>query len=226
MSGAAARARASLAGMALFDSPLLTPDYSLERRYGEGRRLVCGVDEAGRGPLLGPVVTAAVVLDPANIPDGLDDSKKLSAQVREALFLLIMETALAVALVAAPPALIDKLNIRGATLWAMARSVNGLARRAGIALIDGRDVPPGLCCPGVAIVAGDARSLSIAAASIVAKVTRDRMCAIIHCAFPDYGIARHKGYATAEHLAALQRQGVSPHHRFSFEPVARRATVG
>jgi ribonuclease HII len=210
--------------MALFDSPPNIPDFSLERRYGEPGA-VCGVDEAGRGPLLGPVVAAAVILDPRAIPDGLNDSKKLDAATREALFPLIVDSALAVSVTAAPPALIDRLNIRGATLWAMSRSVNSLSRAARLALIDGRDVPSGLACPGRAVIGGDARSLSIAAASIIAKVTRDRMCEVIDNAFPGYGIAKHKGYATVEHLAALAASGACPHHRSSFEPIARLVTA-
>ncbi|HUV32168.1 MAG TPA: ribonuclease HII [Devosiaceae bacterium] len=210
--------------MALFDSAADGPDFSLERRYGEGRP-VCGVDEAGRGPLAGPVVAAAVLLDPARIPPGLNDSKKLLPATRERLYALILDMA-SVSVAAAPPALIDALNIRGATLWAMARAVEGLAPVAAIALIDGRDVPPGLCCPGVAVVRGDGRSFSIAAASIVAKVVRDRMCAVLHAAYPAYGIARHKGYPTAVHLAALARSGATEHHRVSFAPVARLVTGG
>lgn len=208
--------------MQLFDSPPVRPDFALERRYGEGR-VVIGVDEAGRGPLAGPVVAAAVVLDRRRVPAGLDDSKKLTQETRERLFAALIESA-AVSVAAAPPALIDEHNILGATLSAMARAVTGLGLVDAVALIDGRQVPAGLACLGVGVVKGDARSLSIAAASIVAKVTRDRMCAVLDGAIPDYGIGRHKGYATAAHLAALSRAGASAHHRMSFEPVARVAT--
>jgi ribonuclease HII len=187
--------------------------------------VVIGVDEAGRGPLAGPVVAAAVVLDRRRVPEGLDDSKKLSAGTREILFAELVCSA-AVSVAAAPPAMIDEVNILGATLSAMARAVAGLGLADAVALIDGRQVPVGLDCLGVGVVKGDARSLSIAAASIVAKVVRDRMCAVLDGAIPDYGIARHKGYATAAHLAALSRAGVSEHHRMSFEPVARAATRG
>lgn len=210
--------------MELFDSPPVRPDFSLEHRYGEGR-IVIGVDEAGRGPLAGPVVAAAVVLDRRRVPAGLDDSKKLSAEVRESLFAELTATA-AVSVAAAPPALIDEVNILGATLSAMARAVAGLGIADAVALIDGRQVPAGLGCLGVGVVKGDARSLSIAAASIVAKVVRDRMCAVLDGAIPGYGIGRHKGYATAAHLAALSRAGASEYHRMSFEPVARAATRG
>jgi ribonuclease HII len=208
----------------LFDSRQLpihdTPDFTIETRYLEAG-LVCGVDEAGRGPLAGPVVTAAVVLDPMRVPDGLNDSKKLTEKAREALFLEIMAVA-DVSIAAAPPMVIDRRNIRGATLWAMARAVAALPRVPGMALIDGRDVPPELPCPGAAVIKGDARSLSIAAASIIAKVTRDRMCAIIHCAHPDHGMDKHKGYPSPAHLMALDGHGVTPHHRTSYAPVRER----
>ena len=164
------------------DSPVTAagPDFSYElRAFARGARHVAGVDEAGRGPLAGPVVVAAVVLDRQVIPDGLDDSKKLSARQREELYELIVATA-QVAVVTAPPGIILTRNIRGATLWAMARAVHALAVMPDHVLIDGRDVPPGLPAPGEAVIGGDAASFSIAAASIVAKVTRDRMCQIMH----------------------------------------------
>ncbi|WP_297104078.1 ribonuclease HII [uncultured Devosia sp.] len=184
-----------------------------------GARLVAGVDEAGRGPLAGPVVVAAVRLDPARIPDGLNDSKKLTAERREALFEQILSTA-DVAIVSAPPSDIVSLNIRGATLAAMARAVRALPHRVDRVLVDGRDVPPELPCPGIALIGGDGRSVSIAAASIVAKVMRDRMCEIMDCDAPHFGFAGHKGYGTAAHLAALDLHGPCRHHRAEFGPVA------
>ncbi|WP_350333341.1 ribonuclease HII [Coralliovum pocilloporae] len=198
------------------------PTYQLEAdaitRHGGH---VAGVDEAGRGPLAGPVVTAAVILDPKAIPDGLDDSKKLSATKRDALFDAVTEAALAISVCSAAPATIDRLNIRAATLQAMSRSVAALALPTSAALIDGRDIPPGLPCPGSAIIKGDGRSLSIAAASIIAKVTRDRMMEQLEQFYPGYGLGRHMGYGTKMHREALERLGPSPCHRLSFAPVAR-----
>lgn len=196
-------------------------DYSRESSLKmQGYTLVAGVDEAGRGPLAGPVVTAAVILDPTCIPHGLDDSKKLTEKRREALFLEIVTSA-AFCVVSAPPSLIVRLNIRGATLWAMRHAVAGLPQGADIALIDGRDVPPNLNCEGQAIVKGDGKSVSIAAASIIAKVTRDRMCHQMHADYPNYGFAGHKGYGSVAHLENLIQHGPCPHHRAEFGPVAR-----
>lgn len=196
------------------------PDFTRESAaHLRGTVHVAGVDEAGRGPLAGPVVTAAVILDPARIPEGLDDSKQLTAEVRAALFELILASA-TVCVVAAPPSVIATRNIRGATLWAMRQAVLGLAVAPQLVLVDGRDVPPGLPCPADALIGGDGRSLSIAAASIVAKVTRDRMCALMHCDAPLFGFAGHKGYSTAVHLAALEAHGPCRHHREAFAPVA------
>ncbi|NGP17460.1 ribonuclease HII [Devosia aurantiaca] len=184
-----------------------------------GARFVAGVDEAGRGPLAGPVVVAAVRLDPRRIPDGLNDSKKLTAEQREALYEEIVATA-DVAIVSAPPSDILTLNIRGATLAAMTRAVRALPRPVDRVLVDGRDIPPGLPCEGIALIGGDGRSVSIAAASIVAKVTRDRMCKIMDCDAPHFGFAGHKGYSTAAHLTALNSHGPCRHHREEFAPVA------
>lgn len=196
------------------------PDFSHEEMaYARGARCVVGVDEAGRGPLAGPVVVSAVRLDPDRIPSGLNDSKKLTAERRAELFDEILAVA-DVAIVSAPPSDILNLNIRGATLAAMARAVRSLPCPADCALIDGRDIPPGLPCPGIALIGGDGRSVSIAAASIVAKVMRDRMCEIMHCDAPDFGFAGHKGYGTAAHLKALNLHGPSRHHRSAFAPVA------
>lgn len=205
----------------LIDSSVQTePDYSHELALkARGARLVAGVDEAGRGPLAGPVVVSAVVLDPAHIPPGLNDSKKLNEEQREALFELIVAHA-GVAVVVAPPSIILSHNIRGATLWAMAQAVRALPHRPDRALIDGRDLPMGLPCEGLALIGGDGRSVSIAAASIVAKVTRDRMCAIMDCDAPHFGFAGHKGYGTPQHLRALDSHGPCRHHRNAFAPVA------
>jgi ribonuclease HII len=201
------------------------PDYRVERSLlREGAGFVAGVDEVGRGPLAGPVAVAAVILNATDLPKGVDDSKALSAVERERLFEIIMSKALSVAIAFASAAEIDVLNIRGATLAAMARAVNALALRPTFALIDGCDHPEGLCCAGRAIVKGDATCLSIAAASVIAKVARDRMMVRLDAAYPDYGFARHVGYGTKVHLEALARRGPTPFHRLSFAP-ARNARL-
>ncbi len=179
---------------------------------------VAGVDEAGRGPLAGPVVAAAVVLDPNNIPDGIDDSKVLEAEVRRRLCREIMATA-RVGIGVADVDRIDADNILNASLWAMAVAVRDLHLQPKLVLVDGNKTPPDLQCECRAIVQGDAKCLSIAAASIVAKVTRDAMMVELARAYPAYGFERHKGYGTAEHHAAIERHGVTPHHRRSFRPV-------
>ncbi len=179
---------------------------------------VAGVDEAGRGPLAGPVVAAAVILDRKRIPKGLNDSKQLTAETRAALFPRILELALAVGVGEASVDEIDLINIRQATHLAMARAVRALNIAAAFALVDGNDAPP-LPCPCDTLVDGDARSVSIAAASIVAKVTRDRMMDALHDAHPHYGWITNKGYGTPEHLSALGRHGATLHHRRSFAPV-------
>ncbi|MEM6665030.1 MAG: ribonuclease HII [Pseudomonadota bacterium] len=178
---------------------------------------VAGVDEAGRGPLAGPVVAAAVILSPDTPPAGLGDSKTLPEATRNRLFDAILETA-HVGVGIMPPATIDRLNIRGATLLAMARAVDALPVTPGHVLVDGRDTPP-IGHPATAIIGGDGTSLSIAAASIIAKVWRDRIMAELDVAFPAYGWARNKGYPTADHRAVLMTHGPSPHHRHSFAPV-------
>jgi ribonuclease HII len=170
-----------------------------------------------------------VVLDPSNIPVGLNDSKKLSEEQREALFELIVVSGAIVSVVVAPPTIIASRNIRGATLWAMSQAVRGLSVAADRALIDGRDIPPGLPCEGIALIGGDGRSVSIAAASIVAKVTRDRMCRIMDGDAPHFGFSAHKGYGTPQHLRALTDHGPCRHHRADFAPVAEarlRLAVG
>jgi ribonuclease HII len=200
------------------------PDFAHEARLrARGFELVAGVDEVGRGPLAGPVVVAAVILDPDHLPDGLNDSKKLTASVRERLFTEIMRHA-HVAIASIPAARIDAINIRQATFEAMAEAVNGLAVRADFALIDGRDVPP-LPCPAEALIGGDRRSLSIAAASIIAKVTRDRMMTLLAQTYPDYGFEKHMGYGTAKHLEALALHGPTPLHRMSFAPLKHAETT-
>ena len=196
------------------------PDFDLERALGAGRLRIAGVDEVGRGPLAGPVVCAAVVLDPARIPEGLNDSKKLTEAVRERLFDEICEhhdVALAVGSVAR----IDATDIRAATLDCMRRAVAGLAEAPDAVLVDGIDVPAGLPCAAQAVKGGDAKSLTIAAASIVAKVVRDRLMTLAEAEYPGWGFDRHKGYGTAAHMEALARLGASPLHRRSFAPVAR-----
>ncbi|MER9115933.1 ribonuclease HII [Mesorhizobium sp. M0954] len=207
------------------DSPLLLeivekPDFSFETRaMAEGLWPVAGMDEAGRGPLAGPVVAAAVVLDPANIPDGLDDSKRLTHLQREALFLKILGSALAVSMASVSAEGIDASNILKASLEAMRRAVAGLSIRPKLALADGRDVPPGLPCEGKALIKGDQRSQSIAAASIVAKVMRDRMMCGCGSHHARYGFELHMGYATVRHRTAIDLHGpVARLHRASFAP--------
>lgn len=182
--------------------------------------LCCGVDEAGRGPLAGSVVAAAVILDPMRPIAGLDDSKKLSAKKREALAIAIRENALAWAIAEASVEEIDRINILQASLLAMRRAVEALAIAPSEALIDGNRCPP-LACPARAIVGGDGKVASIAAASILAKTHRDAQMQELHALYPHYGFDRHMGYPTAAHLAALQAHGVSPVHRRSYAPVAR-----
>lgn len=179
---------------------------------------ICGVDEAGRGPLAGPVVAAAVILDRARIPKGLNDSKQLDEQTREALFPRIMELAVAVGIGQASVGEIDLVNIRQATHLAMARAVRALAVPAAFALVDGNDAPA-LPCKCDTLVDGDARSVSIAAASIIAKVTRDRLMVQLHQEHPVYNWKSNKGYGTPDHLAGLKAHGVTIHHRRSFSPI-------
>ena len=195
------------------------PDFSQEQVWwGRGAARVAGVDEAGRGPLAGPVTAVAVVLDQTRVPVGLDDSKKLTARARDRLFDEIMEMA-EVSVAHASVDEIDDLNILYASHLAMERAVAGLAVPAHHALIDGNMVPKGLTCPATALVKGDGRSLSIAAASIVAKVTRDRIMVDLAQQFPGYGWEKNAGYPTKAHREALKSLGVTPHHRRSFKPV-------
>jgi len=195
------------------------PDYSFETQLmSVGTTPVAGIDEAGRGPLAGPVVVAACILDPNHIPLGLNDSKKLTAAKREALYEQILATS-HVSIVSVSAQTIDAINIRAATLQGMAQAVRGLAVQPAYALIDGRDVPPGLPCPGEDLIKGDARSVSIAAASILAKVTRDRLMVRAAEFWPGYGFERHMGYGTEAHLDAIKRLGPCPIHRLSFAPL-------
>lgn len=200
------------------------PDFQLESNL-TGR--IAGIDEAGRGPWAGPVSAAAVVLDQANLPDalrdGLDDSKKLSSRARDALFDALQEQArlgnVDIGVGLSSVAEIERNNILAATMTAMARAVTDLDRPVDIALVDGNRVP-NLTCTVQTVVKGDQRSLSIAAASIIAKVTRDWIMAELDAQHPGYGWAHNAGYGTAEHRAALLQLGVTPHHRRSFKPIA------
>ena len=202
------------------EAPPRIPDWSWEERaWAEGWRVVAGVDEAGRGPLAGPVVAAAVIL-PARLEIvGVNDSKCLAPEAREVLYALVTGAALAWSFGSASPAEIDEINILRATHLAMARALAGLRLAVCGALVDGLPVK-GLPCPHRAIVGGDGRSVSIAAASIIAKVTRDRQMVELDARHPEYGFARHKGYSTPEHLRSLKEHGPCPHHRRSFQPVA------
>lgn len=180
---------------------------------------IAGVDEAGRGPLAGPLVVAAVILDPARPIDGIGDSKALTERRREALFPLILDQAVACCIRVIEVGEIDRLNIFQATMHGMREAVRGLAVPPALARIDGNRVPPGLPCPAEAWVGGDARDAAIGAASILAKVTRDRLMLELHERWPHYGFARHKGYGTLEHMAALREHGPCSEHRRSFAPV-------
>ena len=193
------------------------PDYICEQDLrARGLWPIAGVDEVGRGPLAGPVMAAAVILDPTDLPLGLDDSKKLSAKKREALFYEITTKALAISIASASAEEIDAINIRQATHLAMRRALNALALKPAYVLVDGNDLPRDLPCPGETLVKGDARSLSIAAASIIAKVTRDRLMANYARHYPAYGFECHAGYGTKAHLAAIKAHGPCPLHRLSF----------
>ena len=191
------------------------PDYTFEKEASaQGYQNICGVDEAGRGPLAGNVVAAAVIMPEGLEIEGLNDSKKLSEKKREALFEIIKEkTVWSIAW--ATPAEIDELNILNATMLAMRRAVEGLSVKADFALIDG-NCSRGFSIPTQTVVSGDARSMSIAAASILAKVTRDRQCADMDKEYPEYGFAGHKGYPTKAHRAKVIEIGPCPEHRKSF----------
>lgn len=186
--------------------------------------LVCGIDEAGRGPLAGPVVAAAVILDPARPIAGLNDSKKLSEKKREALAIEIRAKAVAWCVAEASVEEIDRLNILHATFLAMQRAVAGLQVAAESALVDGNRCPV-LAIPVEAVVKGDGKIASIAAASILAKTVRDAGMRELHAQYPHYGFDRHMGYPTAAHFAALEKHGASPVHRKSFAPVAQQLSL-
>jgi ribonuclease HII len=197
------------------------PSFRVERNLlKRGIWPVAGIDEAGRGPLAGPVAAAAVILDPRKLPRGLNDSKLLTPEEREPLYELIMLQALAVAVAFASAAEIDRINIRQATFSAMRRALFALSVAPRHVLIDGNDLPPGLCLPAETIVKGDAAISSIAAASIIAKVTRDRLMRRLCGVYPAYRFSEHFGYATKAHLAAIAAHGPCPFHRLSFRPFA------
>lgn len=192
------------------------PNFEFEnQKYSEGYTAVCGCDEAGRGPLCGPVVAAAVILPRDCVIPGLDDSKKLTEKRREALFDKICETAVAYGIAECSPEEIDRLNILNASMLAMQRAIDKLGVAADFALIDG-NCTRGFKIPAEAIVKGDSKSMSIAAASILAKVTRDRQCLLLDEEYPEYGIKKHKGYPTKDHMAAVRKFGAAPIYRRSF----------
>ena len=192
------------------------PDYSIEQElHAQGFTCVCGVDEAGRGPLCGPVFAAACILPDGLYIEGLNDSKKLTEKRREKLFDIIKNEAVAYSIASADVEEINEMNILEADLLAMRRAIDGLGVKADFAIIDGniaRDFP----IPARAVVKGDSKSMSIAAASVLAKVARDRLCLELDREFPQYGIAKHKGYGTKEHMDALRKYGPSPIHRKKF----------
>jgi ribonuclease HII len=212
----------------LFDeiSTALAPDFQIETGYWErGYHHIAGVDESGRGPLAGPVVAAAVILDPATDLNGLNDSKKMTARARDLLYDKIMSSARAVSVSSICANTIDATNILRASLYAMREAIDGLALGAHSALFDGRDIPPGVTfrAPPKAVIKGDCRSLSIAAASVVAKVTRDRMLIRLGAQHPEYGLEGHKGYGSQAHRDAIaERGGVVRLHRFTFSPLKPR----
>lgn len=197
------------------------PDFEHEQKIfaalGASAR-IAGVDEVGRGPWAGPVTACAVVLDPDNIPEGLDDSKKLSAKKREVLYDQICATS-DVSIAHVSVAEIDQINILQASLLAMETAVAGLNKPADFALIDGNKTPKNLICPSETIIKGDAKSVSIAAASIVAKVTRDQIMVALSQQFPGYGWETNAGYGTKRHQEGLKSLGVTTHHRRSFKPI-------
>ena len=195
------------------------PTFELElAEQSLGRWPIAGIDEAGRGPWAGPVVAAAVILDPHDIPTGIDDSKAMDEDGRDIIYRRIVESGAVIATGIADVERIDRDNILNATLWAMNEAVRALATQPRLALVDGNRAPR-LACETRTIFKGDAKCLSIAAASIIAKVTRDRMMIALEKKFPGYGFARHKGYGTPEHKEALTRLSVCPIHRRSFKPI-------
>ena len=208
-----------MSGSAITLGMNVRPDFTEEEFcFAAGARVVAGVDEAGRGPLAGPVTAAAVILERTSVPEGLNDSKKLPARERERLYDILVATAV-VSVAHASVEEIDRLNILRAAHLAMERAVAGLWLTPCHALVDGNLIPRQLCCPATAVVKGDGRSLSVAAASIVAKVVRDRLMVDLAQQHPGYGWERNAGYPTKAHRDALDRLGLTPHHRRSFKPV-------
>ncbi|MBE6547626.1 MAG: ribonuclease HII [Ruminococcaceae bacterium] len=192
------------------------PDYSIEQELSlKGYKNICGVDEAGRGPLCGPVVAAACILPDGLFIEGLNDSKKLTEKKREALFDVIRESAVAYCIAEASVDEINEMNILEADLLAMRRAIDGLSVKADFAIIDG-NIARDFQIPAMAVVKGDSKSMNIAAASILAKVTRDRMCIDLDREYPQYGIAKHKGYGTKAHMDALREYGPCPIYRTKF----------
>ena len=191
------------------------PNYDLERKIA---LLTCGVDEVGRGPWAGPVMAAAVILDPDNIPEGLNDSKKLSKKKREALYPLIMQSSI-VGVGESSVQEIDEINILQASLLAMRRAIENLSHVPEYALIDGNKIPERLPCPASFLIKGDAKSLSISAASIIAKINRDKFMANLALKYPEYGWESNSGYGVAHHRKALSLVGITPFHRKSFKPI-------
>ncbi|MGH8085001.1 MAG: ribonuclease HII [Lysobacter sp.] len=197
-----------------------TGQLALDLAVARGAQRIAGVDEAGRGPLAGPVVVAAVVLGPGRTPiNGLNDSKQLNEARREALYQRIVERAVAWHVVAVEVEEIDRINIFQATMLGMRLALEGVAHATELARIDGNALPRGLPCPAEAWIGGDTRDRAIMAASILAKVTRDRAMVAMHEQWPHYGFAAHKGYSTPAHLSALAAHGPCPQHRRSFAPV-------
>ena len=193
------------------------PDFEFELEASDaGYKIVCGVDEAGRGPLAGPVCAAAVILGDDTYIEGINDSKKLSEKKREVLYSVITEKALAYSVAFATVEEIEQHNILNATYIAMNRAIDNLKIKPDFALIDGNRVPHGISVPCKTVVKGDAKSTSIAAASILAKVTRDRLLLEYDKKYPEYNFAKHKGYGTAEHIAAIKEHGICEVHRPSF----------
>lgn len=196
------------------------PNYDLERKIA---LLTCGVDEVGRGPWAGPVMAAAVILDPENIPEGLNDSKKLSKKKREALYPLIMKSSI-VGIGEASVEEIDEINILQASLLAMSRAVADLSHVPEHALIDGNKIPKHLPCPASFLIGGDAKSVSISAASIIAKINRDKFMTDLALKYPEYGWESNSGYGVPHHQKALALVGVTPFHRKSFKPIRHLMT--
>ena len=201
---------------------LLQFDRRLKRRLRSPEGPLAGVDEVGRGPLAGPVVASAVILHATSFTVTVDDSKRLTPLARERAFHVIRSCA-TIGLGFIHPEEIDHLGIYAATHLAMTRAIEGLTLTPVMVLVDGLAVPPGLAVPAIPIVGGDAKSLSIACASIVAKVIRDHWMNKVHLLFPDYGFHRHKGYGTKQHLSILRQIGPTPLHRFSFHPIRQRS---